>query len=166
MCNMSRSHLLVSCTRDRCYQIYSPSKHHMLMIANVKSAAHTKMERSRPTFNIITYTDRKTNIWVRERIKVIDIISNVRQMKWSWLRHINRLTDDRWTSRVTTWRPWQAKMTRETRQAVERRPGKYRSDTIWQRKAQDRLTWRRHAETFAQPRDTNAVQLIMLKKRS
>ena len=26
---------------------------------------------------------------------------------------------------------------------------------IWQRTAQDRLTWRRHAEAFAQPRDTN-----------
>ena len=31
-------------------------------------------------------------------------------------------------------------------------------DTIWQRTAQDRLTWRRHAEAFAQPRDTTAAQ--------
>ena len=30
---------------------------------------------------------------------------------------------------------------------------KYWRDTIWQRTAQDRLTWRRHAEAFAQPRD-------------
>ena len=29
----------------------------------------------------ITYKDRETNIWVRERTKVIDIISNVRKMK-------------------------------------------------------------------------------------
>ena len=34
---------------------------------------------------------------------------------------------------------------------------KYWSDTIWQRKAQDREIWRRHAEAFAQPRDTTAA---------
>ena len=35
---------------------------------------------------------------------------------------------------------------------------KYWSDTIWPRTAQYRLTWRRHAEAFAQPRDTTAAQ--------
>ena len=30
-------------------------------------------------------------------------------MKWSWAGHINRLKDDRWTSRVTTWRPYDKK---------------------------------------------------------
>ena len=43
----------------------------------------------------ITYKDRKTNIWVRERTKVIDIINTVRKKKWSWAEHINRLKDDR-----------------------------------------------------------------------
>ena len=60
---------------------------------------------------------------VRERTKVIDIINTVRKMKWFWAGHTNHLKDDRWTSRVTTWRPlWQEKTTRETSQAVERRP--------------------------------------------
>ena len=31
----------------------------------------------------ITYKDRRTNIWVRERTKLIDIIYTVRKMKWS-----------------------------------------------------------------------------------
>ena len=35
---------------------------------------------------------------------------------------------------------------------------KYWSDTIWQRTVQDRVIWRRHAEAFAQPRDTTAAQ--------
>ena len=35
---------------------------------------------------------------------------------------------------------------------------KYRSDSIWQRTAQDRLIWRQHVEAFAQPRDTTAAQ--------
>ena len=88
---------------------------------NKLAAAQTKMERSMLN---ITYKDRRTNIWVRERTKLIDIIYNVRKMKWSWAGHINRLKDDRWTSRVTTWRPYDKKKTsRETSQAVERQPG-------------------------------------------
>ena len=106
----------------------------------------------------ITYKDRKTNIWVREKTKVIDIITTVRKMKWSWAGHINRLKDDRWTSRVTTWRPYDKKR-RQGRPAKRWRDDldKYWSDTIWQRKAQDRVIWRQHAEAFAQPRDTTAA---------
>ena len=47
---------------------------------NKLAAAKTKMERSMLN---ITYTDRTTNIWVRERTKVIDIIGNVRKTKLS-----------------------------------------------------------------------------------
>ena len=44
------------------------------------AAAQTKMEISMLN---ITCKDRKTNIWVRERKEVIDIINTVRKMKWS-----------------------------------------------------------------------------------
>ena len=88
---------------------------------NKLAAAQTNTERSMLN---ITYKDRKTNIWVRERTKVVDIMYTVRQMKWSWAGHINRLKDNRWTSRVTTWRPYdKEKTTRDTSQAAERRPG-------------------------------------------
>ena len=81
-----------------------------------------------------------------------------RKMKWSWAGHINRLKDDRWTSRVTTWRPYDKKR-RQGRPAKRWRDDldKYWSDTIWQRTAQDRVIWNRHAEAFAQPRDTTAA---------
>ena len=58
---------------------------------NKLAAAQTKMERSMLN---ITYKDRRTNIWVRERTKLIDIIYTVRKMKWSWAGHINCLKDD------------------------------------------------------------------------
>ena len=92
--------------------------------------------------------------------KLIDIIYTVRKMKWSWAGHINRLKDDRWTSRVTTWRPYDKKR-RQGRPAKRWRDDldKYWSDTIWQRTAQDRVIWRRHAEAFAQPRDTRRLVL-------
>ena len=119
------------------------------------AAAQTKMERSMLN---ITYKDRKTNIWVRERTKVIDIINTVRKMKWSWAGHINRLKDDRWTSRVTSWRPYDKKR-RQGRPAKRWRDDldKYWSDTIWQRTAKYRVIWRWHAEAFVQPRDTMAA---------
>ena len=124
---------------------------------NKLAAAQTKMERSRPMLNI-TSTDRRTNIWVRERTKLLDIIYTVRKMKWSWAGHVNRLKDDRWTPRVTTWRPYDKKR-RQGRPAKRWRDDldKYWSDTIWQRTAQDRVIWRRHAEAVSQPRDTTAA---------
>ena len=68
-------------------------------------------------------------------------------MKWSWAGYINGLKYDRRASRVTTWRPYDKKR-RQVRPAKRSRDdlNKYWSDTIWQRTAQYRLTWRRHAE--------------------
>ena len=120
---------------------------------NKLAAAQTKMETSMLN---ITYKDRRTNIWVRVRRKVIDIINTVRKMKWSWAGHINRLKDNRWTSRVTTWRPYDKRI-RQGSPAKRWRDDldKYWSDTIWQRTAQHRVTWIRHAEAI---RPTNGTQ--------
>ena len=76
-------------------------------------------------------------------------------MKWSWAGHIDRIKDDRSTWRVTTWRPYD-KTRRQGRPAERWRYDldTYWSDTIWQRTAPARVTWRRLAEAFAQPRDT------------
>ena len=65
------------------------------------AAAQTKVERSMLN---ITYKDKKTNIWVREKTKVIDNL-HCEKNEMVLAGHINRLKDDRWTSRVTTWRP-------------------------------------------------------------
>ena len=111
------------CTTPVCCQLWQ-------MVQNNLAAAQTNMERSMLN---ITYKDRKTNTWVRKRTQVVDIISNVRKMKCSWAGHINRLKDDRCTSRVTTWRPCDKKI-RQGRPAKRWRDDldKYWSDTIWQ----------------------------------
>ena len=59
-------------------------------VKNKLAAAQTKIERS--MLNII-YRDRKTNIWVREKTKVTDMIGQVRRRKWSWAGHISWTTD-------------------------------------------------------------------------
>ncbi|KAK2183091.1 hypothetical protein NP493_323g00014 [Ridgeia piscesae] len=45
------------------------------------AAAQTKMERS--MLNII-YRNSNTNIWVREKTKITDVIEQVRRRKWTW----------------------------------------------------------------------------------
>ena len=126
---------------------------------NKLAAAQTKMETSMLN---ITYKDRRTNIWVRVRRTVIDKINTVRKMKWSWAGHINRLKDNRWTPRVTTWRPYDQKI-RQGRPAKRWRDDldKYWSDTIWQRTAQDRVTWRRHAEAIRPTTGHNGCPMMM-----
>ena len=116
--------------------------------------AQTAMERSMLN---ITYRDRKTNIWVREKTEVIDVIEHVRRRKWTWAGHVSRIRDNRWTLRISTWKPYE-------RKRLRRRPTKrdelddYWKATIWQRIAQDRQLWKQHAEVFFQPRDTMAAQ--------
>ena len=107
----------------------------------------------------------KTNIWVRERTKVI-IISNVRIFYETFgpgqgISTTSKMTDG---PRVSPFGDHiYDKKRRQGRPAKRWRPGwrdnlyKYWSNTIWQRIAQDRLTLRQHAEAFAQPRDTTAA---------
>ena len=58
---------------------------------NKLAAAQTKMERSMLN---ITYRDRKTNIWVREKTKVTDVIEQVRRRNWTWAGHVSRIRDN------------------------------------------------------------------------
>ena len=69
-------------------ETWTLTKHNVQFNDNL-AATQSNMERS--MLNII-YKDRKTNIWVRKRTKVIDIISNVRKMKWSWAT-VSKTTD-------------------------------------------------------------------------
>ena len=107
----------------------------------------------------ITYRDRKTNIWVREKTKVIDMIEQVGRRKRTWAEHVSRIRDNRWILRIITGKPHE-------RKAQSGRPARqwkdelddYWKGTIWQRIAQDRQIWKQHVEAFAQPRDTTAAQ--------
>ena len=90
------------------------------------AAAQTKMERS------ITYHDRKTNTSVRAKTGITDVINTTRRVKWCWAGHISRLKNDRWTNRITTWRPYGRKRLRG--RAVNDLD-EYWNETSWQRTA-------------------------------
>ena len=68
---------------------------------NNLAVEQTKLERSR--LNII-YRDRNTNIWVREKTKVIDVIERVKRWMWTWPAHVSRIRDNRWTIPIIIWK--------------------------------------------------------------
>ena len=67
------------------------------------SAFGNSMER---TMIGISKRDRKTLQLIRNETKVADIMQSIRRKKWRWAGHLARTSDNRWTKRVTEWRPW------------------------------------------------------------
>ena len=62
---------------------------------NKLAAAQTKMEKSMLNIIYRDNRDRKTNMWVREKTKVTDVIEQVRRRKWTWAGHVSRIRDNR-----------------------------------------------------------------------
>ena len=105
------------------------------------------------------YRDRKTNIWVREKTKVTDVIEHIRRRKWTWAGHDSRIRDNRWTLRITTWKSYERKSPRgRTVRFLRDKLDDQWKGTIWQRIAQDRHMWKQHVEAFAQQWDRMAPQ--------
>ena len=46
------------------------------------------------------------NIRICAYAKVADIMHSIRRKKWRWAGHLARTSDNRWTKRVTEWKPW------------------------------------------------------------
>ena len=80
-----------------------------------------------------------------------------RRRKLTLAGHVYRIQDNRWTQRVTTWKPYERKIHR-VRQARRWRDelDDHWNGNIWQRIVLDRQIWMQHAEAFAQPRGVAA----------
>ena len=87
----------------------------------------------------ITRRDRIRNEEIRRRTGVKDVILEANNLKWSWAGHIARRQDNRWTRRVTEWRP----RGEEARRSRGRQRRRWRDvfPRDWQNKAQDRRLW-------------------------
>ena len=73
--------------------------------------------------------------------------------------HIRRIRDNRWTLRITSWKPyeWKRPGVRPARRWRDELDD-YWKGTIWQRIAQVKLMTKEHAEAFDQQQDTKAAQ--------
>ena len=98
----------------------------------------------------ISLRDRKTNIWIREKTKVCDVVEKASTLKWRWAGHVARCSDGRWTRKVLEWRP------RDSRRSVGRPQARWSDDirkiagTGWMQQAQDRERWQTMGEAYVQ----------------
>lgn len=94
--------------------------------------------------------DRRTNEWIRSNTKVRDVMETVKDLKWKWAGHVARISDNRWTRKVTEWIPLECARKRGrpyTRWDDEIRQ---RLGPTWMRVARDRKSWHQHGEAFIQ----------------
>lgn len=113
---------------------------------NKLQVAQRAMERSMLG---ITRRDKVTNITIRSRTKVADIIELITKSKWRWAGHVARTKDNRWTKRILEWRP------REDRRSRGRPPTRWTDDIKrvagnWISTAQDRGQWKHLEEAYVQ----------------
>ena len=97
----------------------------------------------------ITLRDKKTNEWIRQQTRVVDVMTRIASLKWNWAGHIARMTDDRWTKAILQWRP---PKTRPTGRPPERWTNDIKrvAGITWQQVAVDRDEWKRKGEAYIQ----------------
>jgi hypothetical protein len=96
----------------------------------------------------IKLKDKVNSKYIRSKTNIIDALEFVLKQKWRWAGHIGRLTDDRWTNKVTKWPGPQGK--RKVGKPITR----WSKDIIatagenWQIKAKDRERWKDMEEAY------------------
>lgn len=85
-----------------------------------------------------TWKDKIRNEDLKKRSQVVDVAEQTIKLKFKWAGHLMRRRDDRWTKRITEWRP------RDGKRSRGRQKTRWRDalPTNYQRLAQDRGLWR------------------------
>ena len=113
---------------------------------NTLRVAQRAMERSMLG---ISLRDKRTNQWIRQQTKVLDVMERIASLKWNWAGHIARMTDERWTKTIMNWRP---PTTRPVGKPPERWTNsiKRTAGKNWQQVAIDRSRWKELGEAYIQ----------------
>jgi len=61
----------------------------------------------------IGFRNHVENVEIRRRTGVDDVISTIARMKWSWVGHVPRQDEFRWTKLIVQWRPQKRWLERE-----------------------------------------------------
>ncbi len=96
----------------------------------------------------ITWRDRKRVSWIREHIKVEDILVRIRNKKWTWAGHIMRRRDNRWTTRVTDWQPRNGRRSQGRQRVRWRDEIRAFAELSWSSLTSDRERWRILGKAF------------------
>ena len=84
-----------------------------------------------------------------EKTKMQNIMIHIKQMKWRWAGHIMRLTDERWTKKITEWCPINKTRNRGRPARRWRDDLKLAAGVEWSRIARDRDAWSHLGEAYA-----------------
>ena len=89
----------------------------------------------------ISRRDHVPNEEIRRRTEVKDVIRTAYDSKRRWAGHVARLSDDRWTSRITTWTPYDQKRPLGRPKTRWADPMTKKYGETWMRRAKDRSEW-------------------------
>ena len=103
----------------------------------------------------ITWRDRKTAQWIREKTKVRDILETISKLKWNWAGHVARRTDNRWTTHIMFWTP-QGHTRNQGRPRTRWRDDLDSFLKYWHHVAQNVAQWRSMGKAYVQRRTFNS----------
>lgn len=106
-----------------------------------------KMERSMLGIRL---QDMKRNEWIRNKTRADDVIQRIAKLKWQWAGHVMRLPDERWTKKVTEWRPRMGKRNPGRPRARWRDDIQKHAGKQWTRKTHNRQEWHEAGEAYIQ----------------
>lgn len=115
--------------------------------ANKIRVAQRGMERSMLGLSL---RDRVQNKEVRRRSGVTDAIARIAKLKWNWAGHLARVSDDRWTRKITEWRPRDNALRSRGRPPTRWSDDLKRIHTNWMNAARDRNKWKSLREAYVQ----------------
>lgn len=94
--------------------------------------------------------DKIPNTEIRRRTRVTDIMDKIARLRWQWVAHVARQNTEKWSYRVTFWRP------RETKRSVGRPRKRWIDDIVtiagkqWMRTARNKKAWKQLEEAYIQ----------------
>lgn len=110
-----------------------------------------KMERSMLGIRL---SDRKTNQDIRKITKVTDVTARIRSLKWNWAGHICRMSNNKWTKKITEWIPRDCKRSRGRQRKRWADIFLERQGPTWMTKARNRQYWKKTGEAYAEEATT------------
>ncbi len=90
----------------------------------------------------ITWKDKERASWIREQTKVEDILMTIKNKKWTWAGHVMHRCDNRWTTRVTEWQPWNCRRNQGRQRVRWRDEITAFAGPSWSSLTSDRERWR------------------------
>ncbi|CAG9832295.1 unnamed protein product [Diabrotica balteata] len=92
---------------------YIWTEDHGLCKENLRAAQYTQGVMERAMLGI-SLRDRMRNIDIRQRTNITVVAERIARLQWQWVGHVARDNPEKWTQRLTNWRP------RENRRGVDR----------------------------------------------